>query len=575
MPIPEPIDWSQAYARVQRLADRDVLVVLRRAYRDINRMLREIERRPAGVGNMVREEQLRTVKRSLLRAQAEIFRKMGDIIRARRLEAAARAIQLGSAIDDVLFAAAGRTDQARALKASLLTGLESSVEVAMVRMGVSAVPLAERIYRTAEWMNGRLDLKINSALARGLNAREFAKEARDWFNPDVPGGTRYAAYRLARSEINNAYHAMSVANSAEKPWIEGMKWHLSRSHPRPDVCDEYARGGREGNGVYRPQDVPRKPHPHCFCFVTPESPDEDEFLDNLVAGRYNGYLDQKLGRASTARTSDLPTTLAPTARSKTAKAPAKPKPVSQPKAPKAPVLRPASQPLIKGKDRVGDLKRDWKELYGDPRVDSSYDMPLERMGKKQGFSNRPIVASTENLDQAIAKGWTEVFRGLRSRLGVTSFGLADEFRFGSYQPGRGIYGNGFYTSVRRKTGEAYADRFKPGDNSGTLLRMAIDPKAKVVEYERVQKEMRAWLKTQKNGGNLKDEDLRYIPTEADVGVIRLINNDEGRFAAMKGYDVIRVVGRDDGAEGYVRGEKRADQYIVLNRSALMVEEVDL
>lgn len=293
MPTPQPADWSAAYARVQRLADRDVLRLLATSFREIDRMLRRLDSSER-ISDLVRAEQLRTVQRNMLRQQAVIWRRLGDVIRARRLEAAARAINLGSAVDSVLFGSVGLEEDARALKRAFLVGGEQTVEVALARMAASAVPLSERIYRSQVWMNQRVQNMINSALARGLSAREFAAEARDWFRPDTPGGVRYAAMRLARTEINNAFHATSIMQAAEKPWIGGMKWHLSRSHPKPDICDAYAKGGREGSGEYAPQDVPRKPHPHCFCFVTPVSPDEDEFLDNLVAGRYDDYLDSKL-----------------------------------------------------------------------------------------------------------------------------------------------------------------------------------------------------------------------------------------------------------------------------------------
>jgi hypothetical protein len=292
MAIPEPADWSAAHARIQRLAATEILRSIGRAHWDMIRMLNAM--RGGGIGELVRAEQLRTIQRAMLRQQAIIWRKLGDVIRARRLEAAARAITLGSAIDDVLLAAAGRDADARALKRSLVAGAEQSLEVAMVRMSVSAIPLADRIYQSRVLLDGRVQRMINSALLRGLSAREFAKEARDWFNPNVPGGPRYAAMRLARTEINNAFHATSVLQADEKPWIRSMKWHLSRSHPKADTCDLYAKGGREGDGVYPVRDVPRKPHPQCFCFVTPISPSEDEFLDNLVAGRYDNYLNSKM-----------------------------------------------------------------------------------------------------------------------------------------------------------------------------------------------------------------------------------------------------------------------------------------
>lgn len=290
--MPEPADWSAAYARVQQLADRDVLRLLQQAYRDVNNMLKEMARRE-GIGAAVRREQLQTVKRNLLREQAAIFNRLGDIVSARRVEAAARAVRLGATVDSVLLTAAGRSDLAASLSRALTRGLEQSINVALVRLTQSQIPLSERIYRTKLWMDDRLQRKIASALLRGLGPREFAAEARAWFNPRVPGGTRYAALRLARSEINNAFHAISINQAAEKPWVEGMQWHLSGSHPKTDICDEYAHGGTRGDGIYAPRDVPRKPHPQCFCFVTPEVPSEEEFLDSLIAGKYDSYIDSK------------------------------------------------------------------------------------------------------------------------------------------------------------------------------------------------------------------------------------------------------------------------------------------
>lgn len=291
--MPEPSDWLRAYAKVQRAADHEIQQLLRDALRDINKTLRETSRRQ-GIGSAVRREQLMTIKRAMQKLQAELFRKEGNIIRARRLEAAANAIKMNGALDAVLFEAAGLTREARVLLDSFLRGLEHQIEVAVARMTGVTIPLSERIYRTSVWMDGRVERMINSALARGLTAREFAAEAADWFRPDVPGGMRYASLRLARTEINNAFHAISIENSAQKPWVAGMQWHLSSSHPKPDVCDKLAHGGTKGNGIYTKGDVPAKPHPHCFCYITPEVIDEDLFLDRLLAGKYDDFIDGRV-----------------------------------------------------------------------------------------------------------------------------------------------------------------------------------------------------------------------------------------------------------------------------------------
>lgn len=381
MAVPEPQAWISAYARVQKIADREVLSVLQLAHRDVIRMTRALAEQN-GIGAAVRRDQLLVIQRNLLREQAVIFRRLGDIVAARRLDAAARAVQLGSAIDSALLDAAGRTGQASALRTMSLRGLEETINTALVRMAQSAIPLAERIYRTEVWMNGRLDRMINSALSRGLSAREFGKEAMDWFSPNTPGGIRYASMRLARSEINNAFHAVSINQAAEKPWIDKMKWHLSSSHPKADVCDQYAHGGTKGGGVYPPKDVPRKPHPHCFCYVTPVSPSEDEFLDGLVSGKYDRYLNDKLGRTESGRSA------APRSVSK----PSAPRSAPKPSAPKPPARSTAARPSA-AKPPAGDVARAQQHLsrITSGLKDKELSRTIKAMNEQAEFAPRSMM----------------------------------------------------------------------------------------------------------------------------------------------------------------------------------------
>lgn len=292
-PGPSPGAWLAAYARVQKAADRDILAMLRRSLADIRKDIAVAEARAGGgIGNTVQVEQMRRIQSAMLREQARIFGELQQEIPRRRAEAAARAIDLGVETDSALFRVAGMTSVAPEFRRALTEGLLRTTEVAVTRMTQSQFPLSERIYRTQVWMGQRVQAKINSALARGLTPRQFANEAYDWFSPNTPGGMRYASMRLARTEINNAYHAIAVNAAAEKPWVTGMKWHLSGSHPKADECDELAHEDKFklGPGVFPPKDVPRKPHPQCLCQVTPVVVDEDEFLDNLVGGRYDDYL---------------------------------------------------------------------------------------------------------------------------------------------------------------------------------------------------------------------------------------------------------------------------------------------
>jgi hypothetical protein len=330
MTAPADQEWLGGTIRTLRRADRDVLRILEQSRRDIERMFKELEKRP-GIGALIRREQLLLVKRNLQREQAKIWTRLGDVIQARRLEAAARAIDLARQTDANLLEKLGKAQGDEIAKA-IADAERDTAERAIDRMvsrvnGDSYIPLSEKVYRSKVSINSRIDRMVNSALARGLSAKEFAGEIRDYINPNTPGGLRYASMRLARTEINNAAHAVAIDSVQGKPWVTGMKWHLSSSHPRVDVCNSLASGGRKGLGIYPTDQVPAKPHPHCLCFVTPETPDEDRFLDDLLGGQYNEYLEKYSpgisGRLGGMTAPPAPVKLAPSLAPKVAKVPSK------------------------------------------------------------------------------------------------------------------------------------------------------------------------------------------------------------------------------------------------------------
>lgn len=254
--------------------------MLRDSYRDVNRDLQRLAtNRTASAA--VRRQQLLQVKQTLLLEQAKVFARTGKIIEQRRVEAAARSIRLTAAADLPLFELAGRASDHERITDELLSGNERGIDLAIARMTGSHVPLSQRVYRTEVAVGRQLDRRINSALARGLTAQEMAREMREFINPSTPGGVRYAALRLARTEINNALHAMAIEAARNRPWITALEWHTSRSHPRPDECDNL-RGKQ-----FKPDEVPRKPHPQCFCCITPVTQDDDDFIDAIVNGEYD------------------------------------------------------------------------------------------------------------------------------------------------------------------------------------------------------------------------------------------------------------------------------------------------
>jgi hypothetical protein len=97
--------------------------------------------------------------------------------------------------------------------------------------------------------------------------------------------------RLARTEINNAFHAMSIQAAQEFPWTEAVEWHLSKVHePQGCKCERYAEQ-RE----FAKDAVPDKPHPQCMCFVVPKTMGWNSFENQLKSGAFDGFYEKKYG----------------------------------------------------------------------------------------------------------------------------------------------------------------------------------------------------------------------------------------------------------------------------------------
>ena len=102
--------------------------------------------------------------------------------------------------------------------------------------------------------------------------------------PKVPGGVSHAAMRLARTEINNAYHAQSIDGMEDEPWVIGVEWNLTRPHhPDPgEICDNMPILAYSTKTK-----VPLKPHPNCVCYITPVLEDFQIFAQKLKSGAYD------------------------------------------------------------------------------------------------------------------------------------------------------------------------------------------------------------------------------------------------------------------------------------------------
>jgi hypothetical protein len=252
-------------------------------------------------------------------------------------------------------------------------------------------------------------------------------------------------------------------------------------------------------------------------------------------------------------------------------------------------------PVAEGDDLVG-TDVDWDGLAGIVRSQSGEnfeeyapDLALDQIYEMQGYHGRPQVMSREQIDDLVARGWTEVWRGVAGR--GTSFDQAVEraadFRSGPrHRAGRGIFGNGSYGGDlrvardyakfdpvrmrrRRRIGEPLdfdeEDRLFEDPHSGAwggLLRIALPPDARVIDLDDAK-------------GFYFDEVAQDL-SEAQAAIIRIrveggpgptarglraqVLADLGRASALRGYDAIRVPGSD------------GVYYVILNRSILAVQE---
>lgn len=304
MTTPDPRATLTANLRVMRAAELDVIRIMIQALDDIETQLRALGQRE-GIGARVREDQLRTTRTAILRRVQVAWARVGDVIRVQAVNAALAASAAADGYDEDFLRRLGLSrDEIRDFQASLARQAERSVDQSLNRLfdesGSTRIPLSEKVYNSAQLASGAVDNAVQSALARGLSAREFAQSVRNLIDPNVRGGVSYSAQRLARTEINNAFHYASLRRSENKPWVKGMKWNLSGSHPKVDICDALAGGGGQDGlptGVYPIGSVPNRPHPNCLCHVTPYTMSSAEFERSLAAGQFADWQRENLPRA--------------------------------------------------------------------------------------------------------------------------------------------------------------------------------------------------------------------------------------------------------------------------------------
>jgi hypothetical protein len=139
--------------------------------------------------------------------------------------------------------------------------------------------LSDRVWRASIDVRSRIDRLLDYEISRGTSAVRIAEMLEDFLTPgarlirtNTPYGKEgsFAARRLARTEITAAAGRATVNASTANPFVAGVQWVLSNSHRGVDQCDQNARGGPNGDGIYPADQVPPYPnHPGELCHLSP------------------------------------------------------------------------------------------------------------------------------------------------------------------------------------------------------------------------------------------------------------------------------------------------------------------
>ncbi len=269
MAAPDPL---RRYLRTQQQSDAELRRVLERAARDARAQIRRL---PKG---SIRRAQLERVLKKIKRAQALMWQTdvLGIVVSGR--EDAVKAAQ--AAADALTRELWSRVPERQAESLDRAFRVSAGEGVGTRR---EQRQLSTRVVGSGQLVQRRLDTLIRSALVRQLTADELAREVYQFISPTVPGGASYAAMRIARSEINNAFHQQQI-EQGRRPGVKAIEWNLSGSHKVPDECN------RLSGKKFQPDKVPDKPHPQCFCYLTYVMDDPDDFLAALESGAFDDLL---------------------------------------------------------------------------------------------------------------------------------------------------------------------------------------------------------------------------------------------------------------------------------------------
>ena len=245
-----------------------------------------------------------------------------------------------------------------------------------------------------------------------------------------------------------------------------------------------------------------------------------------------------------------------------------------------------------------DFEGQWDDIIekgGGPDGDLSPlgDLRLNELWRRQGFDSKPRVVSSDQYDQLVDSGWTQMHRGIAGDSPQIVDDYVDVFINGETPfAGKGMFGNGTYASRSMETADQFTRQTAGGAEvvTGKRLDLAIHPDAKIVDVgdlwdgmHKIVDERRA-IEAQIRA-SVPNADELYWGNVLDAAPkelrdrYRMLSQQEhllaespSNYATVHGFDVIRI---DKPRVSALRPDEFVDDtyYIILNRGLVAVKEI--
>jgi len=347
-------------------------------------------------------------------------------------------------------------------------GLPSAAALVKPRGGLKQLLDSRKITIANEITRTKLD-RIGTALSRSLSKGDTAKETAKAINAII--GDPQHALTIARTEMNRA---MSVAtrDSYESAQVEQVEWLVAEGCE--DCQDNADASPINIDDTFPSGDSEPPAHPNCMCALAPYydySPVDSTEQTDITA---EDFVSQGEDFASSI-TDEMPV-------------------IEEPE-----INFTLNEPAIKNVTYSDELMN---KIFTETKVNHlsvreinnlPQDVIAESISRLQGFNALPKVVTATKFDDLVGKEkWIPIYRGVGGKTKAEVDGYVNEFKSAPTQfGGRGIYGSGTYTAENRGVAQHFseANGAKNGELHafGRVMDMAINPKAKIVDYDVISK----------------------------------------------------------------------------------------